>query len=240
MTTQEPTQLEEPVSLNGDFTRRVVMHTQDMPWQSSPASRVRRKRLHLVGGAESGQVTSVVEYLPGASFPEHPHPEGEEIFVLSGTFSDQTGDAHAGTHLLNPDGFRHAPYSEPGCVIFVKLRQYASHDAVSRPHRRTSTRAHEWKKTDLRGVESKTLFDEAPFPDVTKLERWAADAGPGPRRFDGGAELFVIEGSFEDAEGSYPPGSWLRLPAGATLDARTGSGCVVYLKTGALATLRQG
>ncbi len=240
MTTEDTAQQEQQASMNGDLTKRVVMRTQEMAWQSSPASRVRRKRLHLVGGVESGQVTSVVEYEPGASFPEHPHPEGEEIFVLSGTFSDHLGDAHAGTHLLNPEGFRHAPYSEPGCVIFVKLRQYATHDGAGRPHRRTATQAHDWKQTDLPGVESKTLFEEAPFPDVTKLERWSAAAAPGPRRFDGGAELFVIEGSFEDAEGSYPQGSWLRLPKGAMLDARSETGCVVYLKTGALPLLRPG
>jgi len=240
MPTGDTAQQESQASLNGDLTKRVVMHTQEMEWQSSPASRVRRKRLHLVGGAESGQVTSVVEYLPGASFPEHPHPEGEEIFVLSGTFSDQTGDAHAGTHLLNPDGFRHAPFSEPGCVIFVKLRQYASFDGAGRPHRRTSTIAHDWKATDLPGIEAKTLFDEPAFPDVTRLERWSPGATPGPRRFDGGAELFVIEGSFRDAEGGYSAGSWLRLPLGATLDARTDTGCIVYLKTGAIAALRSG
>ena len=240
MATRDTTRRDSSTALNGDFSKRVVLRTQDMAWQSSPGHRVRRKRLHRVGGPESGQVTSVVEYLPGASFPEHPHPEGEEIFVLSGTFSDQTGDAHAGTHCLNPDGFRHAPYSESGCVLFVKLRQYASLHEASRPHRRTVTSAHDWKTTGLVGVESKTLFDEAPFPDVTKLERWSAGAAPGPRRMDGGAELFVIEGSFEDDAGSYPEGSWLRLPAGETLEARSASGCVLYLKTGALAALRSG
>ena len=56
---------------------------------------------------------------PGFGLDEHGHPEGEEIFVIEGTFSDHLGDAHAGTHLLNPEGFRHAPHSEPGCLILV-------------------------------------------------------------------------------------------------------------------------
>ena len=40
-------------------------------------------------------------------------------------FSDESGDWGADTCLLNPEGFRHAPFSREGCLIFVKLRQAA-------------------------------------------------------------------------------------------------------------------
>jgi hypothetical protein len=222
-------------SLNGDLTIRVVMNTPEMDWTPSPAGTVLRKRLHLVGEAESGQVTSLVRYLPGSSFPEHGHPEGEEIFVIEGTFSDHLGDAHAGTHLLNPEGFRHAPHSGPGCMILVKLRQYGGE---GREFHRTQTRDMTWSRTDLRGVEQKLLYRDGRFPDVTRLERWAPGAAPGPRELPGGAELFIIEGALEDAEGRSPAGTWLRLPAGSTLEAHSSDGCVVYLKTGALPALR--
>ncbi|MBW2396116.1 MAG: cupin domain-containing protein [Deltaproteobacteria bacterium] len=101
-------------TLNGDMTRSALMRTQEMEWQASPSGTVWRKRLHRVGGAETGQVTSVVRYEAGASFPEHDHPDGEEIFVLEGIFSDEHGDWPAGTHLLNPEGFHHAPFSRDG------------------------------------------------------------------------------------------------------------------------------
>ena len=87
----------ETEALNGNMAVRAVMDTQQMDWTPSPAGNVLRKRLHLVGEVESGQVTSIVRYLPGSSFPEHGHPEGEEIFVLEGTFSDHVGDANEGT-----------------------------------------------------------------------------------------------------------------------------------------------
>ena len=224
-------------ALNGDMTVRVVMDTREMDWTPSPAGTVLRKRLHLVGEAESGQVTSFVRYLPGSSFPEHGHPEGEEIFVVGGTFSDHLGDAHEGTHLLNPEGFRHAPHSDPGCLILVKLRQYGGD---GREFHRTQTRDMQWSATALRGIEQKVLFEDDRFPDVTRLERWAPGATPGPREFPGGAEFFVLEGAFDDVEGRYPGGTWLRLPAGSTFDARSDNGCVAYLKTGALPTLRSG
>ena len=123
-------------TLNGDLTQRAVMHTSTMEWQASPSGTVWRKRLHLVGSAEAGQVTSLVRYEPNASFPAHDHPEGEEILVLEGTFYDEHGDWPAGTYLLNPEGFRHAPFSKEGCMLFVKLRQYSG---VGRQHVATRT-----------------------------------------------------------------------------------------------------
>ena len=223
------------VSLNGDMAIRAVMDTREMDWTPSPAGTVLRKRLHLVGELESGQVTSLVRYLPDSSFPEHGHPEGEEILVIEGTFSDHVGDAHEGTHLLNPEGFRHAPHSEPGCLILVKLRQYGGE---GREFRRTQTRDMPWSATALPGIEQKVLFEDERFPDVTRLERWAPGAAPGRREFPGGAEFFIIEGAIEDAEGRCPGGTWLRLPAGSRFEARSHDGCVAYVKTGAVPTLR--
>jgi anti-sigma factor ChrR (cupin superfamily) len=221
--------------LNGDLARRATMDTEAMEWTPSPSRTVWRKRLHMVGGAESGQVTSVVRYEPGSSFPVHDHPEGEEILVLEGTFSDEHGDWPAGTHLLNPEGFRHAPFSREGCLLFVKLRQYAG---AGREYRKTDTGKARWEPGRRAGVEVKTLYDEPDFPDETRLERWAAGAAPGALVLPGGIEIFVLEGSLEDADGRYGPGCWLRLPDGAKLDARSAQGCVLYVKSGAVSSLR--
>jgi len=222
-------------ALNGNMLIRAVMDTSEMEWTPSPAGTVLRKRLHLVGEVESGQVTTFVRYLPGSSFPEHGHPEGEEIFVIKGTFSDHLGDASEGTHLLNPEGFRHAPHSDPGCLILVKLRQYAGE---GREFRRTQTHNMMWATTTFRGIEQKTLYEDDRFPDVTRLERWAPGAAPGPREFPGGVEFFVLEGSFGDVNGHYAGGTWLRLPVDSTLDATSENGCLAYVKTGAVPTLR--
>ena len=110
--------------LNGDLAERVCVATAAMPWTPSPSPGVWRKRVHRVGPAESGQVTSVVRYDAHSTFPVHEHPEGEEILVLEGVFTDERGDWPAGSYLLNPEGFRHSPSSREGCVIFVKLRQF--------------------------------------------------------------------------------------------------------------------
>ena len=109
--------------LNMDFSKRVVVNTADEEWVASPRAGVWRKPLAREE-AEQGHATSIVRYDAGASFSVHDHPLGEEILVLDGVFSDETGDYPAGTYLRNPEGFRHAPFSKEGCVILVKLHQF--------------------------------------------------------------------------------------------------------------------
>src|SRR5690606_18261275 len=67
-------------------------------------------------------------YAPGSQFSRHGHPGGEEFLVLEGTFQDETGDFPTGTYVRNPPGSGHAPGSETGCTIFVKLWQFRQDD----------------------------------------------------------------------------------------------------------------
>jgi anti-sigma factor ChrR (cupin superfamily) len=68
---------------------------------------------------------ALVKWEPGTRFVNHSHPGGEEIFVLSGTFADEHGTYNEGTWLRNPPGSTHSPYSEEGCVIYVKTGHLA-------------------------------------------------------------------------------------------------------------------
>ena len=223
--------------LNGDLTARVSADTTSMDWTASPSGTVWRKRVHRVGPAESGQVTSIVQYQPDSAFPTHDHPEGEEILVLDGVFSDEHGDWPKGTYLLNPEGFRHTPFSKPGCTLFVKLRQFPGRD---RKHHAVDTTAMGWRDTDTDGVATKPLYAQPGFDDQVVLERWSPGASVGTRDYPGGAELFVIEGAFSDEEGTYAAGTWLRLPEGASHAPASTEGCVLYVKRGGLAYLRSG
>ena len=107
------------MSINPDYSQRVVLRHQDLPWIESPEAGVERRMLDRTGG-EVARATSVVRYQPGARFSAHTHDLGEEILVLDGVFSDETGDYPAGSYLMSPPGSRHAPFSETGCTIFVK------------------------------------------------------------------------------------------------------------------------
>ena len=226
----------EKISLNTDLDKRIVIRTDEMDWTPSPGGHVLRKRLHLSGRSESGQVTSVVRYLPGARFPSHDHPEGEEILVLDGVFSDEYGDWPAGTYLLNPEGFAHAPYSEEGCTLFVKLRQFPGHE---RDHVASQTRDEPWRASVKKTASWKKLYAQEPYADFMRLEHWENPSDIGEITFPQGAELFVLNGSFDDEYGQYPMHTWLRIPAGESLTPTSQEFCELYIKEGGFTYLRQ-
>ena len=222
-----------PQTLHGDLTARVAVDSRTLEWLASPGEGVWRRRLHRVGPAESGQVTSVVRFDPGARFPAHDHPEGEEILVLEGVFSDEYGDWGAGSYLLNPEGLRHAPYSQAGCLLFVKLRQFPGRD---RRHVAVDSAQLPWRSAEGRAL--RPLYAQTGYADSTRLEEWPAGARPGAQRYAHGAELFVVRGSFSDEHGSYGPHTWLRLPPDSAHAPSTAQGCVLYVKEGGFAYLR--
>lgn len=91
--------------MNINFSQKVIVDTRQQPWINSPMAGVKRKP--LARSEDEVHITSIVEYAAGSNFSEHPHPMGEEIFVLEGTFSDQDDDYPAGTYLRNPPKSRH-------------------------------------------------------------------------------------------------------------------------------------
>ena len=220
------------LALNANFDEVAVAHTAAMEWQASPSATVWRKRLDLSGPAEAGRVTSVVRYDANSSFSSHRHPDGEEILVLEGVFSDEHGDYPAGTYLLNPEGFSHAPFSEEGCVLFVKLRQYPG---MSRRQIKIDSTQADWHEIDNPGVSEISLYEEDGYPERMKLVRAAAGARDIALDHPGGTEMFVLDGAFSDAAGHYVAGSWLRVSAGEALTLRSETGGTVYIKAGHLA-----
>ena len=210
-----------PTPLAG--VRRVA--AAELEWQASPSPQVWRKRLFHSGPPEAGRVTSIVRYDPGSRFHEHGHPEGEEILVLSGTFSDERGDFGAGSYMLNPEGFRHAPFSGEGCLLFVKLRQFAGLD---RERVLLSTAEGPWQKR-APGVRSLTLYRSAHYPDHIRLTELAPGARPPAVALPEGEEIFVLRGELVDEQGTHAAHTWLRLPPGATHTPRSPGGCLLYV-----------
>ncbi|NDI84263.1 cupin [Undibacterium sp. B2R-29] len=72
--------------------------------------------------------TALVRWAPGTQFKPHRHFGGEEIFVLEGVFQDEFGDYPAGTWIRSPHMSSHTPYSEPGCLILVKIGHLSATD----------------------------------------------------------------------------------------------------------------
>lgn len=230
------------MNLNTDLSRRVVIDTSQLEWTPSPLPGVERRRLEREA-AEMGRATSIVRYAPGASFSHHVHDGGEEIYVLEGSLSDENGTYPVGSYLRNRPGSSHAPYSEEGCLLFVKLCQMTGEEASQLV---VDTRKGDWAQRGGGKPESLPLFSadgeggagegDAPREKVS-LVRFA----PGDRvendLHDGGEELLVLEGVLEDEHGRYPAGTWVRQPDGSSHSPFSQEGCLLFVKRGHLKDL---
>ena len=221
------------MEINADFTRRAAVHGAALPWVPSPMPGVERRMLDRVG-AEVARATTIVRYAPESRFSAHTHDGGEEFLVLEGVFQDEHGDFPAGSYVRNPPTSSHTPGAAQGCVIFVKLWQF---DPDDRNGVRLDTTAAEPVPVEGRpGVARIALYADA--REDVRIETWA----PGARvalDAPGGFEALVVEGGFEEGGETFAPQSWLRLPAGARLDAVAGpQGARVWVKTGHLASVQ--
>ena len=213
--------------LNMDFNQRVVINSTLSDWVKSPMEGVWRKPLAREE-VERGHATSIVRYDAGAHFSPHDHPLGEEILVLDGIFSDESGDYPAGTYFRNPEGYRHAPFSKEGCVILVKLHQFQSEDIS---HVCIDTNLAEW----LPGMGNLQVLPLHEFKgESVALVRWPAGEHFQPHVHAGGEEIFVISGELIDENGRYPAGTWIRSPHMSRHDPYVEVDTLIWVKVGHL------
>jgi len=62
--------------------------------------------------------TFLLKFDAGASYPNHRHPKGEEVFVLEGEVRFGPDHLQAGDYLYTPPDAMHPVYSKSGCVLF--------------------------------------------------------------------------------------------------------------------------
>ncbi|YCO00735.1 cupin domain-containing protein [Vibrio sp. VNB-15] len=213
--------------INMDFSQRLVINTAQQDWIASPALGVWRKPLEREA-KESGHTTSVVRYEPNSQFSTHPHPFGEEILVLEGVFSDEHGDYPTGTYLRNPPGSQHAPFSKEGCIILVKLNQFAPDDLKTV---RINTNEAQW----LQGIGRLQVMPLHDFEhEHVALVKWPKNEKFQPHRHFGGEEIFVLSGEFNDELGHYPQHTWLRNPHMSEHFPFVDQETIIWVKTGHL------
>jgi len=215
------------MNINNDYNQRVVINHHDLPWIPSPELGVLRRMLERQG-AEVAKATSIVKYLPGSKFEAHQHELGEEILVLEGTFSDETGSYGAGNFIMNPPGSVHSPFSESGCTLFVKLRHLGP-DQITREVIDTKTAP--WYQGMVQGLHVMPLMQQG---TGSTLVKWAPQTYFNSHRHFGGEEIFVVEGVFEDEHGRYPAGTWIRSPHMSLHKPFSIEGCTIFVKTGHL------
>ncbi|UWQ29307.1 cupin domain-containing protein [Leisingera sp. M523] len=210
--------------INAELDQPVTVHASSLDWTPSPTAGVERKMLYREGG-EVARATSIARYAPGSAFPAHVHSGGEEILVLYGIFQDEHGDYPAGTYFRNPPGTSHSPAAVDGCTIFVRLWQFRDGDAAQIVRMPGEGGPGE----ERQGVKlSNTLFEDG--AERVLLEEWEPGVAVAVENTRG-LELLVLQGELSVRGKCLKELSWLRLPAGHGIDARTGvAGATVWIK----------
>ena len=218
------------MKVNSDFSERVVVDTNGLVWTPSPTEGVERRMLERDGGEEA-RATSIVRYSPRSTFPVHVHGGGEEFLVLQGVFADEHGTYPAGTYVRNPIGSSHTPFTKEGCTILVKLRQMTE---PAEPRLVIDTSVGEWTPLSNDGRQFQQLYRNQVNGESVYLARMHPGAPPLGEHHPVGKELFVLAGTMDDEQGSYPAGTWMRWPMDSRHNPSSTQGCLLWVKHGHL------
>ena len=92
------------------------VHMDDLDLEDGGAPGVEFAWLHDF----EGESVKIVRLAAGSSYPLHSHDGGSETFILQGSLTDEHGHYPAGSWERTPPGWCHQPYSEKGCLAWVK------------------------------------------------------------------------------------------------------------------------
>src|SRR5438067_7311981 len=86
-----------------------------LPWKPTPCPGIDMKI--LVEDSDSGLMTALFRWQPGAELALHEHVEVEQTFVLEGSLVDEEGEVSAGNYVWRPKGNRHTARSPNGALV---------------------------------------------------------------------------------------------------------------------------
>ena len=98
----------------GPLASRYVK-VDDLPWKPTPCAGIDMKI--LLEDKETGLLTALFRWQPGAELTLHEHVEVEQTFVLEGSLEDDEGEVTAGNYVWRPKGNRHIAKSPNGALV---------------------------------------------------------------------------------------------------------------------------
>ena len=103
-----------------------------LPWKPTPCPGIDMKI--LLEDTETGLLTALFRWQPGAELSLHEHVEVEQTFVLEGSLVDDEGEVRAGNYYVwRPKGNRHTARSPNGALVlsmFLKPNKFLAGDAA--------------------------------------------------------------------------------------------------------------
>ena len=92
-----------------------------LPWEKTRFPGVEMKTLLV--DRESGVVTSLMKFAPGARLPDHEHVRIEQTYVLEGSLVCGEGECAAGDYVWRPAGSRHEAWAGPQGGLMLAMFQ---------------------------------------------------------------------------------------------------------------------
>jgi anti-sigma factor ChrR (cupin superfamily) len=86
-----------------------------LPWKPTPCPGIEMKI--LVEDTDTGLMTALFRWQPGAELALHEHVEVEQTFVIEGSLVDEEGEVTAGNYVWRPKGNRHTARSPKGALV---------------------------------------------------------------------------------------------------------------------------
>lgn len=213
--------------IHADFSQLVIIRPEQYNWVKSPHGEVDRMRLDRMG-EEKARATSLVKYAPESKFPEHSHPLGEEVLVLSGIFTENDEQHYpTGWYLRNPHGSTHRVSSQSGCLIFVKLMQMTEED--QHPIRINTHDPAHWHLDSDRMI-CPLFQSDHEYTFLEKLRHQQSISTDSA----GGMEILILQGQLRSGTQCYPAGTWMRFPINSDVELQAETGATLYVKTGHL------
>jgi len=92
-----------------------------LPWEKTRFPGVEAKTLLV--DRETGVVTSLMKFAPGARLPDHEHVLIEQTYVLEGSLVCGEGECKAGDFVWRPAGSRHEAWAGPQGGLMLAMFQ---------------------------------------------------------------------------------------------------------------------
>lgn len=212
---------------NADFNSRVVVRSDNLDWIQTENPGISVRPLE-VAGYHAQRLTLIVRFEPETRYRLQQHFESEEILVLDGSLDIENQTCTPGYYIRYPHRSNLLHYSKNGCVLFVKLGEFASNDTSRRV---IDTHSEEqWLPGPVEGTEVRALH----MHDTRSvlMIRWLQQASFKPALDPQGEEVFVVRGRLIDIDGAYTQHHWIRNPIPAWQAWRGDAGTLVYYKNG--------
>jgi len=92
-----------------------------LPWEPTRFRGVEMKTLLI--DRETGVLTALMKFAPGARLPDHEHVEIEQTYVLEGSLVCPEGECGAGQFVWRPAGSRHEAWAGPQGGLMLAIFQ---------------------------------------------------------------------------------------------------------------------